>query len=225
MNKNVITVFTAVLCMLYREVKLECSPSIDLPQEIQGCPTSEKELQEAAKRLKCKDKCGEMEYHCLPDTNMEDFVEFCAERVNIIGKRCAEYNKEGMVIQANRYNPLADCDTYTNPCPHVYFSSDMYKYPQCYNRSSKFNSVEEVDKYGMNTTLTNSTMNRQQSFMVKDILIFILSAGMVWCICAIILLAGVLLMDYISRKRILRKEKNEAETTPLKQEKHQETTV
>lgn len=180
---KIVLVATAVFCTLYREVKLECSPN-SMPQEIQSCPRSEKETKEAAKKLKCEEKCGKMEYHCLPYTSMDAYVELCAQQEFIIGKRCAEYNKVGGVVQANRYNPLADCSKHPNPCPAVYYSADLYKYHQCFNQSSKNNSF--VETVYLNNTSMNSTESGSESS--NDVMITVISISVsVFCIGVILI--------------------------------------
>ncbi|XP_078333623.1 uncharacterized protein LOC111099646 [Crassostrea virginica] len=52
-------------------------------------------------------------------------VEVCAPTRLIVGKKCAEYNYLGVVVQRN---DKVNC----SKCPNVYNSSQSYRYPECY---------------------------------------------------------------------------------------------
>jgi hypothetical protein len=54
-------------------------------QNVQTCPMSKQEMREAEMRLNCKGACEEYMYHCLPNTQMEDFFEGCSKSEYIIG--------------------------------------------------------------------------------------------------------------------------------------------
>ncbi|XP_062587038.1 uncharacterized protein LOC134248652 [Saccostrea cucullata] len=79
-------------------------------------------------------------YHCLPNEFLNATYEVCMPATYILGKRCAEYNVHGRVIQSSLEN---HCET----CPVRYISTDIYKYQSCYDilSSSKEVSTDKIE--------------------------------------------------------------------------------
>ncbi|XP_062567888.1 uncharacterized protein LOC134230125 isoform X2 [Saccostrea cucullata] len=79
-------------------------------------------------------------YHCLPNEFLNATFEVCMPATYILGRRCAEYNVHGRVIQPSLEN---HCET----CPVRYISTDIYKYPSCYDivSSPKEVSTDKID--------------------------------------------------------------------------------
>lgn len=62
------------------------------------------------------------------------------------GRKCAEYDRKGSIVQENVYN----CSNSIVSCPNVYKSTDAYKYQSCYD------GVEQRKEVTTTTESTNS---------------------------------------------------------------------
>ncbi|XP_062597908.1 uncharacterized protein LOC134259329 [Saccostrea cucullata] len=70
-------------------------------------------------------------YHCVVNEWRNATLELCAPVRNIVDQ-CAEYNIGAHQIQYNRQN----CTKFSTPCPHLYKSNKVYKYPDCFKLKS-----------------------------------------------------------------------------------------
>lgn len=121
----------------------ECKESVETATVVGSCPRNASEWNERSIRKNCstfKHTCSSFEYHCVINTWVNETVEVCAPKTNIIGKRlfkvnilfrlhskdvfnfdlfpgkvCAEYNYGGKTIQ-RQSNVLC------KECPVLYYS-------------------------------------------------------------------------------------------------------
>ncbi|XP_078316241.1 uncharacterized protein LOC111101429 isoform X2 [Crassostrea virginica] len=96
------------------------------------CPSTAELWALAEKQSNCSEiahSCTERppRYHCVIHENQQVFVEGCFR----------EWNSQGFCLQ---YNPARDrlesdysrkCTEMIPPCPAVFVSTEIYKYPQC----------------------------------------------------------------------------------------------
>ncbi|XP_048768533.2 uncharacterized protein LOC125675077 [Ostrea edulis] len=115
---------------LFKEGHTNCSSTN--VSYVESCPQSKDAMEIATAKFKCDSECHSLKYHCLPDTQMERYIEVCAEEGVIIGQVCPEYNTLGRRVQANRHNIQANCAINEIPCPHAYLSTEFQKYQSCF---------------------------------------------------------------------------------------------
>ncbi|XP_062577469.1 uncharacterized protein LOC134239314 [Saccostrea cucullata] len=104
--------------------KNPCQESLKTVRDVNSCPKDKSSWEERAKLKNCGDvprKCftTDFVYHCILDEYGRRLVELCAESVEVIGRRCAEFSSGGMFVQEHYENT---CKT----CPYVYNSSHSY---------------------------------------------------------------------------------------------------
>ncbi|XP_078333618.1 uncharacterized protein LOC144625639 [Crassostrea virginica] len=105
-----------------------CIETIATIEIVQGCPQTQQVWTEAAVRKNCggiTNSCSSFVYHCVMNTWRNETVEVCAQTRLIVGKKCAEYNYLGILVQRNE---KVNC----RKCPNVYNSSQSYHYLECY---------------------------------------------------------------------------------------------
>ncbi|XP_062618986.1 uncharacterized protein LOC134280561 isoform X2 [Saccostrea cucullata] len=99
------------------------------------CPRNLTEVHLASLRLGCsRDKYGNDQYLCLPNTKKTALVELCHNGIMgmIVKGNCLETN-EGKVVRKN-------CSEFKNGCPETAFNSkDIYKYRACHEINKEFN--------------------------------------------------------------------------------------
>ncbi|XP_055999710.1 uncharacterized protein LOC125656040 [Ostrea edulis] len=106
-----------------------CKESISTVQSVYACPMNKKEHDAASTRKSCQNipnMCKSIEYHCVINEWLNGTVEVCATRIYIHARTCAVFIAE---LQSIRASFSTNCKT----CPHVYNSSETYKYPECYD--------------------------------------------------------------------------------------------
>lgn len=119
-----------------------CLQSIPTRTVVAACPKGITEWIKAKKRKMChsiSQNCtaaDKFEYHCLPNTLLDLFVEVCAPTKVIIGKHCPSYDMELNIIETNFNQP---CKDHLTPCSDVYQSNTVYNYPECFK---EFNNNE-----------------------------------------------------------------------------------
>lgn len=135
-NLLVILVLQSQMCWISRAISDSCSVSKQTVKVVEDCPESEEKWREAAEKMNCAeytDQCDEPErlfYHCVINAFVNQTLEVCAYRRNIVFGYCAEYNFGANRIQEN-YKTY--CKGHRiNPCPTGYNSTEAYKYPGCY---------------------------------------------------------------------------------------------
>ncbi|XP_062576183.1 uncharacterized protein LOC134238073 [Saccostrea cucullata] len=152
---------------------------------VSTCPVTDVEWQISSLRKNCSqysDKCG-YKYHCLINPFLNATLEVCAQRANIIERKCAEFNPGGEVIQENS---LATCQKAGENCPYSYSSTTAYKYPGCYNLTKQQHTS---GKMHINQNKENSS---QRSFEVWKVILI--------CLCFVIVI-GIVIFSIIWWKR------------------------
>lgn len=156
-----------------------CLQSIPTRTVVAACPKGITEWIKAKRRKMChsiSQNCTtaeKFEYHCLPNTLLDLFVEVCAPTKVIIGQHCPSYNMDLNVIETNFNQP---CKDHLTPCLDVYQSNTIYNYPECFK---EFNNKEADNIAGSiviahdNTVLNNGLYVICISLVVLIILLFI----------------------------------------------------
>lgn len=117
-----------------------CEVSRSTLEIVKDCPKSEEEWKKAAVRKNCSASAGQCDqrkfvYHCVINTYVNETLEVCAYKQNILLGKCTEYNKRGNLIQSNA---RAICSSLQpNPCPMFYPSNKAFKYQGCYALAKK----------------------------------------------------------------------------------------
>nr|XP_022289288.1 uncharacterized protein LOC111101202 [Crassostrea virginica] len=104
----------------------KCIKSADTAIVVQVCPQTEMEWTVAAEKKNCKSYCSSFQYHCVMNTWRNETIEVCAPGLQIVGKKCAEFNFGGSRIQRNGN---MNC----SKCPTSYASINSFQYRECYN--------------------------------------------------------------------------------------------
>ncbi|XP_062616149.1 uncharacterized protein LOC134277871 [Saccostrea cucullata] len=117
-------------------------------------------------------------YHCLPNEFLNATYVVCMPATYILGKRCAEYNVHGRVIQSSLEN---HCET----CPVRYISTDIYKYQSCYDKvtsSSKEVSTDKIDNQNR-CMIDNNRWNMVFALLaILAVFVFVIAIGVVFII-------------------------------------------
>nr|XP_022286462.1 uncharacterized protein LOC111099465 [Crassostrea virginica] len=132
----VFSIIVSITMMIAEASTYSCSISRQTVHHVDRCPKTEEEWKEAAERKNCSryaHHCTEPEkllYHCVVNPYVNQTLEVCAIRKNMIGGFCSEYSILENVIRSN-YN--RNCQKFIpNPCPLFYLSNSTFKYPGCY---------------------------------------------------------------------------------------------
>lgn len=139
MNLGLIYVVIIVLAVEYCGGQIShCEESVASVTFVAACPTSKEERDTAARKKNCNETATEQtcapsekfKYHCVINGYGNALLEVCALERIILG-HCTEFNLIGGVIQDHQSMP---CNNESFPkCDRFYFSSDAYKYPDCYH--------------------------------------------------------------------------------------------
>lgn len=137
----------------YKQVHaMPCSTSLQTIKTVDRCPRNSLEWDDRAALFNCssiKQSCVSKDmflYHCVLDTYGTELIEICAVYKFIYGRKCAEFDRKGSIVQENVYN----CSNSRVSCPNVYKSTDAYKYQSCYD------GVEQRKEIPKTTESTNS---------------------------------------------------------------------
>ena len=82
-----------IICMFCVQILGNCDGCIESGQtvkKVQGCPQTQKALEEAAVRMNCAgipNSCSSFVYHCVMNTWTNETLEVCAPRRLIVGKK------------------------------------------------------------------------------------------------------------------------------------------
>ncbi|XP_055999725.1 uncharacterized protein LOC130046622 [Ostrea edulis] len=140
-----------------------CKESISTEQSVNACPINKKEHDAASMRKSCRNipkMCKSFEYHCVLNQWLNGTVEVCATSIYIQSRKCAMFITE---LQSIRVSYSTNCKT----CPNVYNSSEIYKYPECYDEVRRsLTSAQPSTTMATETTLylnTTSYLNVTQT--------------------------------------------------------------
>lgn len=115
---------------------MPCSASLQTMKMVDRCPRNSLEWDARAAMFNCSainQTCVSTDmflYHCVLNTYGTELIEMCAVYKFIYGRKCAEFDRKGSIVQENVYN----CSNSMVPCPNVYKSTDAFKYQSCYDR-------------------------------------------------------------------------------------------
>nr|XP_022289618.1 uncharacterized protein LOC111101422 [Crassostrea virginica] len=114
-----------------------CPVSRKTVQTVDSCPENEEDWKKAAERKNCfqnASQCDEparLVYHCVINPYVNETLEVCAYSQIIVFGQCTEYDIVGNSIQGNEET---NCTGFSpKPCPNGYNSSEMFKYPGCFD--------------------------------------------------------------------------------------------
>lgn len=161
----------------YKQVHaMPCSASLQTIKTVDRCPRNSLEWDERAALFNCssiKQSCVSTDmflYHCVLDTFGTELIEMCAVYKFIYGRKCAEFDRKGSIVQENVYN----CSNSRVSCPNVYKSTDAYKYQSCYD------GVEQRKEITKTTESTNSNCRSESpdetNIIILPVLIVIIVA-------------------------------------------------
>lgn len=149
-----------------------CQEAVDSVEIVLSCPTSKEEWANAARKKNCssiatKQKCvpaNEFRYHCVINGYRDKMVEVCAPTRIIFG-HCTEFNRRGGIIQDQK---SAICNDKFPKCDKHYYSSDAYKYPDCYRLVYKIDDILSTAKSMGTTTATSIKTTTNSVFIEED---------------------------------------------------------
>lgn len=129
-------VFGLLLIQLIESQNRFCPEAVSSMKRVATCPTSKTEWDNAALKKNCSElaprqNCvpvNKFKYHCVINGLRNKLVEVCAPERIIFG-HCVEFNGRGGVIQDQK---SASCNEIFPKCDIIYFSTDAYKYSDCY---------------------------------------------------------------------------------------------
>lgn len=136
-----------------------CPEAVSSIQSVATCPTSKTEWDSAALKKNCsglalRQNCvsvNKFKYHCVINGLRNKLVEVCAPERLIFG-HCVEFNVRGGVIQDQK---SALCNRNFPKCDRYYYSTNAYKYPDCYMLVSKGDAIWLTTK---DTSAKHTTM-------------------------------------------------------------------
>uniref|UniRef100_A0A8W8JCJ5 Uncharacterized protein n=1 Tax=Magallana gigas TaxID=29159 RepID=A0A8W8JCJ5_MAGGI len=164
------------------------SPNVYCPEAVKSvkvvvsCPTSKEEWEKAANKKNCKNDAAQQNctsanlflYHCVINGYGNETLEVCAPR-RIISGFCTEFNVVGGVIQVHA---SAKCNNRFPKCGLFYFSTDAYKYQDCYDFVKKTQILNKTTATQLELTAADKTLQKQISiFIVMVCLLVIVFCG------------------------------------------------
>lgn len=215
MNSDIfISLFLALLQMQLRKCQNRyCQEAVDSVEIVESCPTSKTEWDNAAERKNCniialQQNCEDskkFKYHCVINGLRDNLIEVCAPTRIIFG-HCVEFNVHGGVIQDQKSAP---CSNKTFPkCDDFYYSSDAYKYPDCYLL------VRGAQSEAMSSTKNDiTTLRATSNGSLPAEIINIAAALLILTLIPIIMIVYLLLK---TRQQLARNKIDESEEAMLK---------
>lgn len=127
----------------------QCHQSLQSVTYVKQCPKNANEWDKRAALKNCasfKQNCvptDQFMYHCVLNADGTVLLEVCAPFKNIHGKKCAEFDNQGSLIQENSKT----CSNDVVPCPAAYKSTDSFEYQSCYDGVGIEVTVEEEENF------------------------------------------------------------------------------
>lgn len=136
-----------------------CPEAVSSMQSVAACPTTKTEWDSAALKKNCSklaplQNCvpvNKFKYHCVINGLRNQLVEVCGPERIIFG-HCVEFNVRGGVIQDQKSAP---CNRKFPKCDRYYYSTNAYKYPDCYRLVSNGEDIWLTTK---DTSAEHTTM-------------------------------------------------------------------
>nr|XP_022294135.1 uncharacterized protein LOC111104457 isoform X2 [Crassostrea virginica] len=203
--------------------KKYCREAVMSVKAVDVCPMSEKEWQQASMRMKCgelasKQTCSPVEkfkYHCVINPFRNQTLEVCAPEILISGF-CTEFNIFGGIIQLHKDAPCFE-NAFPKCAPH-YYSSQAYKYQDCYavvNKTQGTLSPPTTTETFTTEIFSITTKPEQDSRVSASIIAAAISVPVV-----IIVFVGIVIAILYRQKKICRRMQRckETETNVEKEE-------
>lgn len=176
---------------------IHCKEAVESVETVSSCPTSKEQWDKASIRKKCWEKafkqaCSAPEkfvYHCVINGYGNATLEVCAPKRLILG-HCTEFNEVGGVIQDQL---LSKCNGVFPKCDDYYFSSEAYKYEDCYK-------VIEANKLITSTSTNVNHVPSDENIDGDESTISILAGG-IFAFGFVVFLIVIIL--YASRRKII----------------------
>ncbi|XP_062621843.1 uncharacterized protein LOC134283407 [Saccostrea cucullata] len=155
--------FCWILILMVTASASDCpTESVGTVKEVESCPLNKKEHDEAARNMNCSSlvslECADLEYHCVVNGFGNGTVEVCAKRIVVHEGYCAEFNTRGKTTQIS-YSVKPE-----NPPREYYYSTEAYKYPECYksilpitNIPTLLSTTENTNELATTHILENDT--------------------------------------------------------------------
>nr|XP_034335664.1 uncharacterized protein LOC117692276 isoform X1 [Crassostrea gigas]XP_034335665.1 uncharacterized protein LOC117692276 isoform X1 [Crassostrea gigas] len=165
-----------------------CPEAVASVEVVKFCPTTEKELDRAAKRKNCdklatSQNCSSIEnfvYHCTINSYRNATLEVCAPKRTILG-HCTEFNIVGGVIQDQHSAP---CSVTFPKCDKYYTSNDAYKYDDCYKLVQSARVLQNETTTEKNWIKTGFTL---EETLIICFLVFVLAVTVVGVVTFLVL--------------------------------------
>lgn len=133
-------------------------------------PPFKKNCSRIAARQNCTNAREKFQYHCVINGLRTKLLEVCAP-TRIIFKHCVEFNVRGGVIQDHLSAP---CSATFPKSDEYYFSSDAYKYPDCYTLVSKSRIISKSLTSENDTFITADDSSHIEQWQISTIVTFII---------------------------------------------------
>lgn len=182
-----------------------CPISTLTVQVVESCPDNKEKWRAAAARKNCSayaNQCDEpdrLEYHCVINSFINETLEVCAYRQNIVFGHCTDYSISGNLI---KQNSKTNCTVFeTKPCPLFYLSSEAYKYPGCYELTKIHNldNIEVTRDIQENSSQQSPTEKQNGLDDITGVSIFTALSIFSFCLLTIVIIL------FVCRKKAARK--------------------
>lgn len=169
-----------------------CPEAVSSMQSVAACPTSKTEWDSAALKKNCSELAANQDcvyvnkfrYHCVINGLRNKLVEVCAPERIIFG-HCVEFNARGGVIQDQKSAP---CNEKFPKCDIFYYSTDAYKYADCYMLVSKGEDIWLMTKSTSAKLTTMRTTTDKSLFSQITITITVTMLSVVAIVCLVVVL-------------------------------------
>lgn len=181
-----------------------CKEAVETVETVSSCPTSKEQWDKASSKKKCWEKalkqtCSAPQkfvYHCVINGYGNATLEVCAPERLILGY-CTEFNEVGGVIQDQLFRK---CNGVFPKCDDYYFSSEAYKYEDCY-KIVKANKLITTTSKNVKHVPSDEKVDRGESTIP-------FLAGGIFASGFVVLIVLIL---YVTRRKISRWKREERE--------------
>lgn len=192
----------------YASKNIYCAEAVKSVEIVSNCPTLKRDWKIAAFKKNCSDLARRQNcstessfiYHCVISGYRNETLSVCAPRRLIFGF-CTEFNVVGGFIQEHRSRP---CNNQFPKCDEQYYSSDSYKYHDCYALVNK------------STTKTTTPGNPENGNITK-IAVPIVTVAVIF--------GGIAIAVYVWRVRGCIKKKGKKDETKTEQQQELKTLI
>lgn len=194
-------VFGLLLFQLIKSQNRFCPEAVSSMKRVAACPTSKTEWDNAALKKNCSElapsqNCApvnKFKYHCVINGLRNKLVEVCAPERIIFG-HCVEFNGRGGVIQDQK---SAVCNEKFPKCDIFYFSTDAYKYSDCYMLVSSVGLKDEATfliTKSISAKLTTMRTTTDESLSSQTVIIITTALSVVFIVCSAVVILVILVL-------------------------------